>query len=436
MKKLLCIILCLLMLTGCNIVTFSMDNLLTAPSIADDQAAISRALVDEVGDITPVYPKSGEYRSAFIVENIDSEAGKEALAFYLTDTQRGSVVAVAVLDQNENGEWQFVSSSNGLGDYIKSVIICRYPTVTDVIIGYGTTAYEESAVGIYRYAGSSLALLYAGNYSLLDRADIDNCGEEETIILEQTDTAVNVKAIKTTNGYNYTTNEYNLSTDALEISSLKFGKIDDESGDINGMYIDLIDDSGKAGTEIVYLRDGALVSPTTQDPYLLMLTRRLSHYRSVDYNGDGVIEIPVAAPFLGYYNSLASEAEYLTYWQVYNIDFGAFETYSFGYYDLDGDYAFNIPGEWLDSVSLRANSETGVVTFVEYDPTLALEDMQEILSLVAIQPSQEDEFLEQGFVSIAKLETVLYMYKIADDISDSLEITEDEIIGRFYYFNY
>ena len=59
------------------------DNLLVPPKLTAKQSEIYKALEEQVGsNINLRYPKTGEYRSAFVIKNIDDEPTNEALVFY------------------------------------------------------------------------------------------------------------------------------------------------------------------------------------------------------------------------------------------------------------------------------------------------------------------------------------------------------------------
>ena len=80
-KRLAGLLTCAVLLCGCS-AGISVENLLTAPKLNAEQTAIYQALTNSVGGGVKLrYPKSGDYRSAFILKNIDDEPGVEALVF-------------------------------------------------------------------------------------------------------------------------------------------------------------------------------------------------------------------------------------------------------------------------------------------------------------------------------------------------------------------
>ncbi len=104
-NKILQTLLCcfvIITLCGCS-AGISAENMLTAPKLDAEQSAIYQALINSVGTgVKLKYPKSGDYRSAFVLKTIDGEEGDEALVFYESQTvQSGeSALRLKILDKN------------------------------------------------------------------------------------------------------------------------------------------------------------------------------------------------------------------------------------------------------------------------------------------------------------------------------------------------
>ena len=72
-----------LFLSGCTGMSFTVDGLLNAPKLTEEQGEIHEALTAAVGgSITLKYPRNGDNRSAFVIADLDGEQGEEALVFY------------------------------------------------------------------------------------------------------------------------------------------------------------------------------------------------------------------------------------------------------------------------------------------------------------------------------------------------------------------
>ncbi len=424
-----------LALCGCESLTFSVDGLMSAPSIADEQAAVHQALIESVGkSVTLCYPRSGEYRSAFVFADIDSDGSDEALAFY-TPSQAGSSenVRVSVLDSDGDGSWHAMYELAGRGSSIDTVMIADYGDAADIIIGYGTSLHAENNVSIYRYGDGMLASRFDGTYSVLEMADIDSCGNKEIIIVRRTGTSVSVSIIKTDDGLDYKTKDRTLYSSAASIASSRFGGLTDSQ---NAMFIDIINEEGEVATEVVTFVNGEIVSPTSDNPQLSWLTVRPSGYLSADYDGDGIIEIPTVSPFLGYASSPGVEPVYMTSWLSYSLDIGMFSAEAFSYYDVTGGYVFTIPQRWLNFVTAVKSEQSGEISFVKYDyETGNIADMPKLLSIAAVSSGNENDWINNGYSYVAGDDFVSCMSKTLAGADEPLLLTQDEIRNNLYYIS-
>lgn len=438
MKRFLSLIVCLIValnFCGCDFLNLDPESLLNAPNIADEQAAIYQALVAYVGkNVTLKYPRSGEYTSAFVIADIDDEEGEEALVFYADSQEQDASVRVCVLDKLSDGSWVGVFETEGRGDSVDKIAINRINGVSDIIIGYGTAGYEDSALSIYRYYMNSLALLYENTYSVLEIYDLDNCGYDEIICVGKSGVRLQATVIKTTDGLSYLMYDAPLSASVTEISGYTFGDYD---GDGSIFYLDVMDDSGYVTTEMVYFNDEGLICPTSSIYGLRESTKRQYSYGCIDYDGDGMVEIPVNEPFIGYSNGNLSGNQLLTSWYVYDSRSLSCVKESNSYYNVKEEYVFRIPNRWLGVVTVVADEETGFAVFAKYDSGAQSADELERIMIIADCDAQEDAeaFMSDGYELILKTDYKQYFVKTLADSSQPLILTNDEIKNNFYAVN-
>lgn len=422
-----------LILGGCESLSFSVDELLVAPSIADEQAAIRQALIESTGkSITLAYPRAGDYRSAFVITDIDADGNDEALVFYTPASANNAEqnVRVSVLDKDNDGEWHAMYELAGAGISIDRVIVADYGGTADIIIGYGTQAYDECKMSILRYTGGVLASIYDSTYNILERLDIDGCGDEEIVIIKKVGTLVTANVIKTADGLTYDPKERILSANAASIVGYKFGGL---YGDVKAMFVDIADEKGSIVTEALYLNEQGLVCPTSDRPLLLETTKRPAGYSAMDYDGDGIIEIPVLSPFMGYANLENTVPEYMTLWLCYDPEFGVFRQEAGSYYIPSDGYVFKIPGRWMNFVTAVRNKETGEITFVKYDYSAETpSDMPKLLSLAAVPSLNIGTYKDNGYTAVKYSESVVYMAKSEAPSDEPLLLTADEISSNIY----
>ncbi|MCD8345875.1 MAG: hypothetical protein LUC38_07985 [Oscillospiraceae bacterium] len=433
MKRIILIVLSCLMLTGCEAFTFSVDELLSAPSISDDQAALKQALYDNVGhSVTLAYPQSGEYRSAFVIADLDGDDNDEALVFYTsssaTASGTGENVRVAVFDKDESGDWHAMYEVAGGGSSVDTVIVTDYGDVTDIVIGYGTSVHDESTVSIYRYENGILRSTYDGWYTTMISADIDLCGTDEIVLFKKSGTVVSVGVIKSSDGLSYVTSERTLTSSVSAISNYTSGLLYGETG---ALFIDVTDEDGYLLTEVVYLEGDTLTCLSSVDSELLWVTERTGGYLSMDYDNDGIVEIPTLGLFSGY--SAGSGAEYMVNWLSYSQDENAFTTESSAYYSLSDSYIFKLPSRWTNFVSVIRDSDTGEITFVEYDRTAdSLSDMTKLLSIISVSSRNAQTYLDDGYTLVTESGSISYLYKKLADDDEPLLLTPNEISDNLY----
>lgn len=433
MKRILAVILSCLLLTGCEAFTFSVDELLVAPSISDDQEALKQALYDNVGHtVTLAYPQSGDYRSAFVIADLDGDENDEALVFYTassaTASGTGENVRVAVFDKDSGGDWHAMYEVAGGGSSVDNVIVTDYGDVTDIVIGYGTSVHDESAVSIYRYENGVLRSTYDGWYTEMISADIDLCGTDEIVLFKKSGTAVSVGVIKSSDGLSYVTAERMLTSSVSAISNYVCGILYGETG---ALFIDVTDEDGYLLTEVVYLVGDTLTCLSAMDSELLWMTERTSGYLSMDYDNDGIIEIPTIGLFSGY--SAGSSAEYMVNWLSYSEEELEFVTEASAYYNLSDSYIFKLPSRWTNFISVIRDSDTGEITFVEYDRTAdSLADMKKLLSIISVSSRSTETYLDDGYTLITETDSTAYLYKGLAGDDEPLLLTPDEISDNLY----
>lgn len=438
MRKILSTLMCILLavlLCGCDFLSFDPESLLDAPKIADEQTAIYQALVAYVGkNVTLKYPRSGEYTSAFVIANIDNEDGDEALVFYADSQDQDATVQVCVLDKLSDGRWQGICRIDGMGDSIDKIAINHMSEACDIIIGYGTAGYEDSAVYIYRYHSSSLATLYENTYSVLEINDLDNCGYNEVICVGKSGVRSQVTVIKSSDGLSYFMHEAPLSASVTAISGYAYGALD---GGGKIFYLDVMDDSGYITTEMVYFTDEGLTCPTSSIAGLREFTKRQYSYGSIDYDGDGVVEIPINEQFIGYSNGNLPGNQFMTVWYVYDSRSLSYVKEASSYYNIKEEYVFRIPNRWQGIVTPIVDEETGFIIFAKYDSSAASADELEKIMIIASCDAQEDDskLIDNGYEAILKTDYRKYYVKTLAEANQPLVLTSDEIANNFYAVN-
>lgn len=426
MKKVvafMCMLVSLLM-TGC---TFGagVDTLLVPPQLNEQESAIKKALMDSVGkNIKLKYPKTGEYRSAIIIENIDDEPTDEAIVFYQNvNINDESNVRINILDEVD-GNWISVFDKAGNGTDIDRTLIAYFDSgIPGIVVGYNALNQKVNTVDIYTYNGERLVTDYTDSYSTMTIADMDNEGRNDLILISNTGdgNANTARVIKKKLNMFFVTSSVDMNSEIVKYTDIKIGKIED---DITALYVDADVGNGNIETEILYSIKNEIRNPIAQIAELLSETSRTSGYESIDIDSDKEVEIPVLYPFPGYETVDVNQQLYVTEWMSYQI-------YSFGvkyisYYNKNESYCFMIPSRWQGAVTVKKDNITGETVFYKYEGNLNSSNTE----LMRIYTKQSGKSVTKDLTWYNKIYADInteYYVKISENTDEGLVPTLSEV---------
>lgn len=426
-------------LTGCAELNFSVDGLITAPKLTQEQTEIHQALVTAVGNnITLKYPKSGDNRSAYVIKNIDNEPGDEALVFYeYTGDDKKDGLMLNVLDKNDDDEWESVKEIAGAGSEVSKVIISdigddRKP---QVVVGYTNYTGEEKILEVYDYNDGDLKTIGMDNYSLLETYDVNDDGTDELIVVNKNVTEGKSKSVnyiasllEVKHGGLFKHKSVQMANNVTAYVNSSMGKLNDE---LPAIYIDELTNKNELQTEIIYYKYDNLQNPVNaaSDLMLTLSTRPVGYY-SKDIDQDGIVEIPSVSTMLGYENAVDDEKLYLTSWYEYK-DYYELEMKYSGYYSLSDEYVMIFPSRWDGQVTAKVDTDSEEMVFYKYDGDIN-GDMTELMRIAVVNENDKGEYLYDGYQEVDKKGRIAYMVRIADEKDEPLVPTIDEVKNGFY----
>lgn len=443
---------CCLLLSACSSFQFNLTDLMQAPKLSEDQAEIYEALTDAVGvsDVQLKYPKSGAYRSAFVMFDLDADGEKEALVFYNMPSWGGNV-RIMILDHQQE-KWVSVYDAVGEGTDITEVDF-RILTSSGrycLMIGWEQGTSENTNISVYDYTGGQLRVLFESEYSQMLIEDIDQDGVQE-ILLGVFKASAKMGSIRLIND----TDEglQPVSRVVMDNTITKFLGIDIGflSEDQTAVFVDAYTSSTQIVTEImVYTEEGRLVPLSDHAGDLDRLLVRELPVRCEDIDGDGILEIPVS---LNEYNEEEREDDnrknMIQYVRLSNpeaLEMLKVETaseqerqesvsFSFapvwtGFLNPDYGFRFQFPDEWVNQVDVLKETNRSEWVF-----TLK-SDAAEPTALLRIRVYGQDEPRDVfDNVSYERLEKRgVYEYYAAVQLSgvpERMQIGMEEVKKRF-----
>lgn len=274
-------------------------------------AATGKGKAASSSDISLISPLSGDYRSAFVLHDIDNDGVDEALVFYKLENEP-SKEHMNVLD-NVNGKWVSVGDFSGTGTGVNFVRFVQMTEAGYPAILVSQSLYENDSskiLSVYVCTGTEEKLTVKNVctevYSIMENIDVDSDGQLDIFLIQQ-DLTNNNSPRSTAKVFKMnasgTLDEF--GTARLDGGISKYCSIQTDKVSASSplrIYVDAIKGDAQAITEVLYWSTSSksLVTPMfSLDTQSNMFTARSELLASQDYDGDGIIEIPSQRPLMG-----------------------------------------------------------------------------------------------------------------------------------------
>lgn len=436
LKKLKTLVLLIPMITlsGCTFGT-SIDTLMAPPKLSLEQEQIYSALTDAAGgSISLKYPKSGKYLSAFIVEDIDGDGGREAVVFYEKNSLAApeNTLRINILD-SENGKWRSVYDTPADGSEIERVMISQLGENQrmNLIIGSSLINRSEKTAAIYSYSEGKLERTFSDSYSFIDVTDLDSDDSNEFLLLKGSvnGNPASAEAYKLDDEGKYHRYKIELSGGFTEFDSVGYGELDE---DHTGLYIDAVSAAGFIQTDVIYMDENGL-NKIFSEPEESAATLRSSGCSAYDVDGDGVIEIPMQSVAPGYEDSAESEQLKLTEWMTVR-ESGKMKSKYASYYSVGDGYVFIFPEKWRNNkVTVRRDAVNDEIVFCAYSEEGMGRELMRIYR--ADDEASAKDRISTGYMLLRTKGDSAYLAYISpnSENSDGLSVTAAEAAVGFIY---
>lgn len=374
LKKIIAVIVCValcLALSGCDILTADTAELLSPPSPSGDIKPISDVIRKTAASgYVMKYPARGDYRSAVIREDIDSDGAFEAFAFYSV-TDRDIITMHINIISYRNNEWTSVAAQQIVAAGVDKVEFCDLDGdgIKEILVGWQIYGTSEMQLAVYSIGENSLTQRMLQKYTHFTTCDLNDNGKNEILILKT--------GVADTNN---TASLYKINeSGVIEISSCELDKtvktvnepiIDTLSNGKPAVYIDIIKGVG-AVTEVLFLENDKLLNPLfDKETGETVKTLRSVSFTMNDINEDGIIEIPVQLDVPSVAHSDVNEKLYLTNWCSFNGE--ALTNQLTTMINVNDGYYLTVSQKWLGKIAILKDTENRIREIYSYDSENAL----------------------------------------------------------------
>ena len=240
---------------GCDINDLSSDNLLRPPKTMGDEAEIEQLIAQTANeDYTLKYPKSGNYRSAIIMQDLDGDGKEEAMAFYRKgkDVTKLHMLVMYSADDRWKLSDDFVTETTDV-DCVDFANISG-DDATEILVGFNTYTPNSNFLTCYSYSGGKTTEIKSGqNYSNFYCGDFNADGSQEimTLSLFSAEIEANATMIVYDREKNMLTSKATVAMDpnVIRIKNAAVTKLDEN---LQGVVVDGTFSDNQTNTQIIY----------------------------------------------------------------------------------------------------------------------------------------------------------------------------------------
>ncbi|MBQ3093663.1 MAG: hypothetical protein IJC52_00680, partial [Clostridia bacterium] len=388
MKRLIAVIgtvAMILSMSGCSFANIDMESQLRAPLAAGEQSHIQKALEKHIYAQTmqagaeqdkaeaPVsyvlkYPKMGDYRSAFVMKDINGDGAEDALAFYALQPE-GANTHIALLTKEDN-KWVCKDDIEGLATEIERIHFgdLNGDGTPELFAGFSMYNTRDRRLMLYTWEDDHLAERYSDTYThmivgaLSDDTHDDlllfrlNAEKESTSVrlLSMEEDTIAEKGAASLDGHINQFGNYTLAT---------------FDNGLRGVYQDCAKDSQTTITELV-VWDGEQLKAPLYDPKenITTVSARESGLPCMDIDQNGTIEWPQSFRMTGDELTKTEDMKvWLSDWYAWDpADMVSERVLSNITVPLD-DYYVVVPKEWNGRITAAYDEATHQLTVRRVD---------------------------------------------------------------------
>lgn len=413
MKKILSIclifIICLAF-TSCDFSINSVDTLMRPPKLSGEsnllQVAFEKSL-ENIDSVIMKNPISGDNRSSFLFYDLDKDNSPEAFAFY-SDPASSEVAYFSIFKKTDDN-WVRVANIKGRGEEIYEIEFADLngDGVNEIIISWTFLTASEKSINnsfsnssdrvltVYSYNKKETNLIKTEYFTKIFVDDFNNDKCDEILLFNINLANIENRTIARLLSFD---SNYLIDRDITLTLSNMIDVYNVATDVLNGntrIYIDGLINENTLITEVINVshNDFTISLPLYEaNTSEIPLTARNSQILSIDIDNDGVVEIPTYETIPNAINISENLSETtplsLTVWSeikenVLSVDFKCLYNIQFNYY-------YEIPVEWIDNLEITYNLDNSVLTF--YDVEDVSSEKVEIISFRVFNTNEWEDY--------------------------------------------
>ncbi len=388
------------------------DSLLAPPLFYEEYEGLVELFRSQIGENASLCtPYDGDYRSAIVVEDFDSDGVNEAFIFY-RDSQ-GDATAKARCYESIDGEWKPAGDFVGHGNQIESVSVSDMngDGVSEIIVSWSVSGVNiGKTLSVYHTAGNNVAFKEISNemcsVSLITDIDGDSF-DDIFLITQNTNSTIPqryARIISVSKDSAVLKGEARVDANISSYVSVKTDKGEDSA--TPRIYIDALKGERQMITELIYWNGAKkkLVAPLFDEATMSnVISLRNDPILSADINGDGIIDVPSQTEV---FSSDANELKidpshlYVTSWLNF-YEYGN-ETVISALVNYENGYMITLTGKDRFNLSVEQLIESN--SWVVKEKNFETGEDAELYSVIRVSNDKLDGTVLDGYVALIEKE--------------------------------
>lgn len=429
-------------MSGCSLNFFSIESMLSPPRLHGKNGEVQKAFYELMSakNIKLKTPAKGDFKSSFILRDLNGNGEEEALVFY-SDSGVDTSVRLCLLE-SVNDTWVIASDIKGMGSGVYGVEFCDFNNdgKTEILVGWSLFE-NKSARSVCAYSIEdgdngvlTLKALLNEYYTSHIVADLDNNGLDDLIILYLDDTAEQPKtyfrAFSFTGGSEmFKFSELNLDSAAISVAGINSDTVKVENNDVTRIVIDFYKTENSVFTEVVHWNKSKLKSVNVIKN-ASVTTVRNSGVLTDDIDHDGKYEVPVPEKVNINDGEISAKVGKETYsfvkFKWLNVYGDVSEGNVYTVYNPVHNYLFKISND--NKMTVRFDIYRNALVF--YDWNFAVNNVgQELFSVSYFENNAPAD--TSGLIQLFTGENGKYYYSITEKGETVYKITENYVKSSF-----
>lgn len=452
MKKIIAVFICAVIVictlfSGCDSSVSSVDGLIRPPKLSGENSLLQQEFeksVDNIDNIIMKTPLNGDYRSSYLLFDIDNNGIEEAIVFFSNPSLDNYVIMN--LFEYDNGSWKFVSSNKGLGEEILKIDFADLNgdkrdelliswSITDKIFNETEKNFKyngDKVITIYNYSNNLLNIVESVPFTNLYAHDLDNNGSDELLLIDidltNNSSRTFCKIISFNEDFSIVNRDEIKLSNMIDVLNIESDNVIKDDKKYTRVFIDGMVSESAMLTDVILIsqNDFSITLPLDKiNSSDTPLTIRTNGIFCSDIDNDGKIEIPMSQT-----TSLSGSDTFkkddmkkipLTVWNELDTteliqEFGCI-------YNGEHSYMIKISKEISDNIVVYYDRKNSVMSFYSN-----IQDSAFNILNIKVFPELKWNKDREGYVKLSSNGTVVYTYKLFDSSLITAEYVEENFI--------